>query len=163
MISRKSSDSLLRKTDAPPQRLATCSFRSGSNGSASWNGERLGPFGSRSSKSRCWACPSGKQGRAEGPSDTEGYFGRRLTRYVSISFPALRALPSEGKGHTFESGRVRHSKRVSCSRSGRNDCPGFGHDSIASFDRLCPKRADIVAKVENRTTLKISRKLIFRP
>jgi|tagenome__1003787_1003787.scaffolds.fasta_scaffold20988007_13 hypothetical protein len=26
----------------------------------------------------------------------------------------------------------------------------------------CPKGADIVAKVENRTTLKISRKLIFR-
>jgi hypothetical protein len=25
----------------------------------------------------------------------------------------------------------------------------------------CPKRADIVAKVENRTTLQISRKLIF--
>src|SRR5216684_801188 len=38
-------------------------------------------------------------------------------------------LSSEGKGHTFESCRVRRSKRVSCSRSGRNDCPGLGHDS----------------------------------
>jgi hypothetical protein len=36
--------------------------------------------------------------------------------------------------------------------------PESGHRQAVS---ACPKSADIVAKVENRTTLKISRKFIF--
>jgi hypothetical protein len=35
-------------------------------------------------------------------------------------------------------------------------------NGIGQRDLSGPKRADIVAKVENRTTLKISRKLMFR-
>src|SRR5258708_5321467 len=72
-----------------PQRSATCLSKSGLSGSALSSVVLLGRFGSKSSKSRCSACPSGDQGRAEGQWESEDYFDRRRTEYVSMSRPAL--------------------------------------------------------------------------
>jgi hypothetical protein len=56
--------------------------------------------------------------------------------------------------------QVRYGSKTEVAALRRDVCftPVSGHRQAVS---ACPKSADIVAKVENRTTLKISRKLIF--